>query len=99
MLYGRGAFTTLAVHRHQPFLWSEHWARLMAHAARVGVETAEFEEAPVRKLLSKLIEANQVKEGRARLTLLTDVERGVWKVEHPLRRKSHLVVITGDPHI
>jgi 4-amino-4-deoxychorismate lyase len=95
-LYGRGVFTTLAVHNHQPFLWPEHWARLLEHAARASVGEVEFDEASVRASLARLIEANKVKEGRARLTVMATTERGVWKVKAPDDRKTDLLIMTGD---
>lgn len=95
-LYGRGVFTTLAVHNHQPFLWPEHWARLTEHAARAGLGKIEFDEASVRASLARLIEANKVKEGRARVTLTATTERGVWKVKAPNDRKTDLLIMTGD---
>src|ERR1044071_6449047 len=78
-LHGRGVFTTLAVSRGRPFLWPRHWARLTEHAERVGVETDGLEERAVRDDLLRLIEANHVSEGRARLTLLARASGGLWK--------------------
>jgi branched-subunit amino acid aminotransferase/4-amino-4-deoxychorismate lyase len=95
-LYGRGVFTTLAIHNHQPFLWAEHWARLVEHAARASVGKIEFDEASVRAMLARLIEANKVKEGRARVTVLATTERGVWKVKATGDRKTDLLVMTGE---
>jgi 4-amino-4-deoxychorismate lyase len=97
-LYGRGVFTTLAVHHQQPFLWLEHWARLTEHAARLGLGQIEFDEASVLALLAQLIEANKVKEGRARLTLTATTEQGVWKVKGLESRQTDLRIITGDAH-
>lgn len=98
LLYGRGVFTTLAIHHHQPFLWAEHWARLTEHAARLHLGMTDFEEASVRALLAQLIEANKVKEGRARLMLTAATEQGVWKVKGLGARQTDLRIITGDAH-
>ena len=38
MLYGRGVFTTLAIHEARPFLWSKHWNRLAAHASKLDID-------------------------------------------------------------
>ena len=98
-LYGRGVFTTLAVHQHRPFLWPAHWSRLAAHAARAGVDLAEFDEASVRDSLAKLIEANEVQEGRARVTLLAADAGGAWDLTGTgPRRKADLLMMTGDAH-
>jgi 4-amino-4-deoxychorismate lyase len=98
-LYGRGVFTTLAIHNQRPFLWPEHWARLIEHAARAGVDTSQLEEESVRALLAKLIKANKVMDGRARITLLATTERGAWEVEGFEFRKADLLIITGDTHL
>ena len=74
-LYGRGVFTTVAVHGGRPFLWEAHWARLLAHAGRAGVE-CDFGDHEAALLLSRLIEANAVEEGRARVHLLARPVRG-----------------------
>ena len=98
-LYGRGVFTTLAVHHYEPFLWPEHWARLLEHAARLRLGQIEFAEADVRNSLVQLIKANKVKEGRARLTLAATAEQGIWQVKG--LEESHatdLIIITGDAH-
>ena len=73
-LYGRGVFTTLAIYDRHPFLWNEHWSRLMEHAARVRVDGSELDKEAVFASLAQLIEANRVKDGRARLTLLATAD-------------------------
>ncbi len=97
-LYGRGVFTTLAVYRGQPFLWDQHWARLLAHAGQAGVSHQEFTEAAVREALGQLIEANQCEEGRARVTLLSRAARGVWDSGQSKRgeKETDLLIMTGD---
>jgi len=99
-LYGRGVFTTLAVHHGHPFLWPEHWARITAHADRAGVERSSLEEEETRALLSRLIEANKVTEGRARVTMLARTSRqGFWKLKDAGEAPDTLLLImTGDAH-
>jgi branched-subunit amino acid aminotransferase/4-amino-4-deoxychorismate lyase len=97
-LYGRGVFTTLAIHEGRPFLWPEHWARLTGHAARAGVDRSELDEESVSASLAQLIEANRVKQGRARITLLANVERGIWKVKEAGTRQTDLLMMTGGVH-
>ena len=97
-LYGRGVFTTLAVYHREPFLWPEHWARLMEHAARVGLGKVELDERSVSAQLARLIEANKVREGRARLTLTAVTEQGIWQVKSLAARPPNLTIITGDAH-
>jgi branched-subunit amino acid aminotransferase/4-amino-4-deoxychorismate lyase len=75
--HGRGVFTTLAVYGGRPFLWDEHWTRLVNHARRAGVE-CPFDEAETAASLRRLIEANRVVRGRARLTVLARGAGGLW---------------------
>lgn len=94
-LHGRGVFTTLAIYHSEPFLWREHWTRLAEHAARAGIDTAGLEEAAVRDALARLIAANKVERGRARLTLLARAVRGLWKTESVDGRTVDLLIATG----
>ena len=93
-LYGRGVYTTVAVHKGRPFLWDAHWARLLAHAERAGVE-CDFGDNEAALLLSRLIEANEVEEGRARVHLLARPVRGRWKAGDE-ERVSDLLMMTAD---
>ena len=97
-LYGRGVFTTLAVYRGHPFLWPEHWARLVEHAGRCGVRTTgHFNQESVGRALGSLIKENGVQEGRARVTLLTRAVRGVWKERGAGGgAETDLLIMTGD---
>ncbi|MCA1557782.1 MAG: aminotransferase class IV [Acidobacteria bacterium] len=99
-LYGRGVFTTLAVHHGRPFLWQEHWARLLLHAGRAGVERSSLDEEKARGLLLKLIEANQVLEGRARITLLASSgQPRFWSLDDESEaQQTTLVIMTGEAH-
>lgn len=98
MLYGRGVFTTLAIYGGRPFLWDEHWARLIAHALRAGVDVSALDAESVSAALERLTEANQVQEGRARITLLSNVGSGVWKTENRSERRTDLLIMTGEAH-
>ena len=97
MLYGRGVFTTVAVHRGKPFLWTAHWARLKDHSDRLSVDLAGCTEQSVGEALNKLIAVNQVKDGRARVILLARRGRDVWKTKQAGARKTDLLIMTGEP--
>ena len=97
MLYGRGVFTTVAIHRGKPFLWTRHWARLKDHAQRLSVDLAGCTEQSVGEALNRLIAVNQVKDGRARVILLARSGRDVWKTKQPRARKTDLLIMTGEP--
>ena len=94
-LYGRGVFTTVAVYRGRPFLWDEHWARLLAHAGRAGVE-CDFGDNETAVALARLIEANGIERGRARVHLLARSSGGRWKFEADGGRASDLLMMTAD---
>ena len=99
-LYGHGVFTTLAVYRGEPFLWRAHWERLSVHAARVGLDLSSVSEADVRAGLEKIIAANKVGRGRARLMLTqAGATRGFWKTSEEAsspERPVDLLILTGD---
>jgi 4-amino-4-deoxychorismate lyase len=100
-LYGRGVFTTLAVHNGHPFLWHEHWARLTSHAERAGVDRNSLDEEQTHELLLKLIEANNLSEGRARITLLANSgQPGFWNLnDEEEAQQTTLLIMTGEAHV
>ncbi len=96
-LYGRGVWTTIAIHAATPFLWREHWARLAAHAAAVNVDCSSLVEADVHAHLASLIERNKVIEGRARLSLLARAASGLWRgASEKGAPPTDVLIITGE---
>lgn len=93
-LYGRGVFTTVAVYAGKPFRWAEHWRRLVEHAGRAGVSPDRFDEESVAGSLARLIAANGVGAGLARVTLLGHAARGRWKVAGG--GAADLLLMTGE---
>ncbi|HEV2763129.1 MAG TPA: aminotransferase class IV, partial [Pyrinomonadaceae bacterium] len=94
---GRGVFTTLAVHAGRPFAWSRHWSRLSEHAEGAGVRREGFEEETTRAALARLIEANGVVEGRARVMLLGRASRGAWGPREARGEpQTDLLIATAD---
>lgn len=98
-LYGRGVFTTLAVYDGHPFLWHAHWWRLVDHATRARLHVSDLDEAAVRNSLDRLIAANKVKDGRARVTLLARAAQGVWEIKSATETKTDLLIMTGDARV
>jgi branched-subunit amino acid aminotransferase/4-amino-4-deoxychorismate lyase len=96
MLYGRGVFTTLAIYDTKPFLWSRHWQRLGAHAAKIDVDLAGCTEESVGDALKKLIAFNRVRDGRARIIFLARSGRDNWKARMAGTKKTDLLIMTGD---
>jgi branched-subunit amino acid aminotransferase/4-amino-4-deoxychorismate lyase len=79
LLYGWGVFTTLRICDSKPFAFDLHWKRLLLHADKTHIRV-HLDVKQARRALEKLITANRVEKGRARLTLLKG-DAGSWKVE------------------
>ncbi len=96
-LYGRGVFTTIAIYNGQPFLWPQHFARLMLHAATLNISQNNLDEADVRSQLDRLIKANEVWEGRARITFFAREGSKLWQTEDASsENKIDVLIITGE---
>ena len=97
MLYGRGVFTTVAIYQSKPFLWPEHWRRLLEHAARLNIDCSGCTESGVGDALRKLITVNNVGDGRARVILLARSGRDFWKTKAPGTKQTDMLIMTGEP--
>lgn len=96
MLYGRGVFTTVAIYKGRPFLWPEHWRRLLDHGARLNIDCSGCTEAGVGEAMRKLITVNNVGDGRARIILLARSGRDFWKTKAPGAKQTDLLIMTGE---
>jgi len=96
MLYGRGVFTTVAIYQGKPFLWPEHWQRLLDHAKRLNIDCGGCTQAGVGEALSKLISVNNVSDGRARVILLARSGRDFWKTKTPGAKQTDMLIMTGE---
>ena len=97
MLYGRGVFTTIAIYHSKPFLWPEHWQRLLDQAKRLNIDCSGCTETGVGEALQKLISVNRVNDGRARVILLARSGRDFWKTKIPGAKETDLLIMTGEP--
>jgi 4-amino-4-deoxychorismate lyase len=52
----------------------------------------------VRASLLRLIEANEVQEGRARVTLLANTSSGTWQLAPEAEAQTNLLIMTGAEH-
>ena len=93
-LYGKGVFTTVAIHDGKPFLWEKHWERLQNDAARVGIHVWEYPAETVAGAVARLIDKNSVKNGRARVTFFDERGGGAWPADTEL--ETSLLITTGD---
>ncbi len=96
--YGRGVFTIIAVHGGRAHLWPQHWTQLCADAERAGVAHTTFDGAAVAADLARLIAANEVERGLARVSLLARALRGVWRAPTADDDEvaTDLLIATGD---
>jgi len=93
-LYGKGIFTTVAIHDSMPFLWEKHWRRLTANSQKIGIDLAGFSEATIEKSLLETIEKNNLAHGRARLTFFDESPSSVWLTNS--KRTTNLLIQTAD---
>jgi len=93
LLNGWGVFTTLRIYGGRPFAFDRHWERLTTDAHRLKVPV-ELRAETVFEHLTRLIEANQVKEGCARIYLVYN-RIGHWISDEPLPDVD-LILYTAD---
>jgi branched-subunit amino acid aminotransferase/4-amino-4-deoxychorismate lyase len=92
--YGKGVFTTIAIKNKEPFLWEKHWRRLKDNAGKIGVDFSEFAEKTVKNALAELIEKNQTKNARARITFFDESASKIWQFN--TNRKTSLLITIAD---
>ncbi len=95
-IYGKGIFTTIAIHNSTPFLWEKHWRRLETNAAQMRIDLSEFSESVTSAALKDLLEENNVNAGRARITFFDEQPSDLWP--YPSQRRTSLLITTADPH-
>lgn len=93
-LYGKGVFTTLAVLGRKPFLFDKHFARLIDHATRLGIELEDFAEPQLAASVGELLAANGVTKGRCRITVFDSSSSGIWRTLTDL--KSSVLIQSAD---
>lgn len=93
-LYGKGIFTTIAVHDSIPFLWENHWRRLTRDARKIGIDLSEYSERTTLELLDETIKKNNLARARARLTFFDETPSFVWQSDAESR--TNLLIQTGD---
>lgn len=93
LLNGWGVFTTLRIYAGQPFAFDHHWHRLTADAQRLKIPL-QLSSDSVFQYLTKLIDANKVKEGCARIYLVYN-KIGYWTSDEPMPDVD-LILYTAD---
>lgn len=93
-LYGKGVFTTVAIHERSPFLWPKHWRRLCGNAERLGINISDHRESSIRSSLKDLVAVSEVVNGRARVTFLDESASLIWPFK--AERKTSLLITTAN---
>jgi branched-subunit amino acid aminotransferase/4-amino-4-deoxychorismate lyase len=94
LLYGKGIFTSIALIGGEPFLWSKHWKRLTENAAAISLDITDITESQVLDNLRETIAANNVVNGRARITFFDTSSGPVWPGEN--NGRTAFFIITGE---
>lgn len=109
LLHGYGVFTTLRIYNGVPFQFNQHWIRLEKHAHAIKLDIDDDLETQVHADLISLIDANNVVEGKARITLLQR-KSPFWQLGEskpgieiliftsPLQSRSQEVNLTISPY-
>lgn len=95
-LYGKGVFTTVAVHSAQPFLFEWHWRRLTQNAAAVGIDLSEYSSESVTAELLESIRQARILGGKARLTFFDHRMSELWTSESVLIEGTTISVLIRE---
>lgn len=95
LLNGWGLFTTMRIFQGEAFAYERHWRRLEKDAGRIRLPFP-FETAEVRQHLGKLLAANRVVEGTARIYLIYN-RVGFWQSEENLPEVDLMLCTAGLP--
>lgn len=93
LLYGWGVFTTLRIYDGRAFAVDRHTKRLLLHAERAHIPVV-LDLKHIRRAIDRLISANSIEHGRARLTLLKG-DAGSWRTD-PGRETEFLIFTSSE---
>lgn len=95
LLSGWGLFTTMRIVEGLPFAFERHWKRLARDAERTRCPFP-FEEDTVRGQLAELLRANDVREGCARIYVISN-QIGFWRSDEEFAAADLLITSSGLP--
>ena len=95
LLNGWGLFTTLRVYDGRPFAFDRHWKRLATDAARIRLPFEDQPEA-TREHLMRLIQANEVRQGCARIYFIYN-QSGYWVSTEAMPNVDSLICTADLP--
>jgi branched-chain amino acid aminotransferase len=95
LLSGWGLFTTMRIVEGVPFAFERHWKRLARDAERTRCPFP-FEEETVRAKLGEVLRANQVREGCARIYVISN-QIGFWRSDEGFAPADLVITSSGLP--
>ena len=95
LLSGWGLFTTMRIVKGVPFAFERHWKRLARDAERTRCPFS-FEEEKVRGQLGELLHANNVREGCARIYVISN-QIGFWRSDENFLPADLVITSSGLP--
>jgi branched-chain amino acid aminotransferase len=95
LLSGWGLFTTMRIVAGVPFAFERHWKRLARDAERTHCPFP-FEEEVVRGHLAEVLRANGVREGCARIYVVSN-QIGFWRSDENFPAADLLITSSGLP--
>ena len=95
LMSGWGLFTTMRVIEGIPFAFERHWMRLARDAQRTHCPFP-FDEEKVRGQLGEVLQANQVREGCARIYVIYN-HPSLWRSDEGLPSADLLMYSAGLP--
>lgn len=93
LLTGWGVFTTIRIYDGQAFAFERHWSRLHRDAERILLPF-DFTSPTVAEALRRVIEANTVANGCARIYFVNN-KAGFWSSDEP-GPATDLLIFTND---
>jgi len=95
LLSGWGLFTTMRIVEGVPFAFERHWKRLARDADRTHCPFP-FEEGRVRGQLGEVLRANDVREGCARIYVISN-QIGFWRSDENFLPADLVITSSGLP--
>lgn len=95
LLSGWGLFTTMRIVGGIPFAFERHWKRLARDAERTRCPFS-FEEEKVRGQLGEVLRANEVREGCARIYVVSN-QIGFWRSDEDFLPADLVITSSGLP--
>jgi branched-chain amino acid aminotransferase len=95
LLSGWGLFTTTRIVDGVPFAFERHWKRLARDAERTHCPFP-FDQETVRGQLGEVLRANQVREGCARIYIVSN-QIGFWRSDENFPKADLVICSSGLP--